>query len=55
VFDFIEGWYNTERRHSSLGQIAPLEYERRHAARLEAVDLEIDFPGSTQRHDHASA
>lgn len=32
VFDFIEGWYNTERRHSSLGYLSPLNYERRHAA-----------------------
>jgi putative transposase len=28
VFDFIEGWYNPHRRHSSLGQKSPLNYER---------------------------
>ena len=32
VFDFIEGWYNTQRRHSALGYLSPLEFERRHAA-----------------------
>ena len=32
VFDFIEGWYNTDRRHSGLSQVSPLNYERRHAA-----------------------
>jgi len=32
VFDFIEGFYNPTRRHSSLGQISPLQYERRHLA-----------------------
>ena len=36
TFEFIEGWYNTHRRHSSIGQIAPLTFERRHAAAHEA-------------------
>jgi len=31
VFDFIEGWYNPHRRHSALGQMSPLNYERRRA------------------------
>jgi putative transposase len=29
IFDWIEGWYNPRRRHSSLGRISPLTYERR--------------------------
>jgi hypothetical protein len=28
-FDFIEGFYNPRRRHSSLGMLSPAEYERR--------------------------
>ena len=27
VFEFIEGWYNTRRLHSSLGYLSPAEYE----------------------------
>ena len=30
VFEWIEGWYNTRRRHSSLGYRSPSEFERMH-------------------------
>ena len=30
VFDYIEGWYNTRRLHSSLGYLSPAEYELIH-------------------------
>ena len=29
VFDFIEGFYNPRRRHSSIGNLSPVNYERR--------------------------
>jgi transposase InsO family protein len=29
VFDFIEGYYNTYRRHTSIGNVSPAEFERR--------------------------
>ena len=29
VFEFIEGWYNPQRRHSGLDYLSPLAYERR--------------------------
>jgi putative transposase len=32
IFDFIEGFYNPSRRHSSLGYLSPNEFERQHAA-----------------------
>jgi transposase InsO family protein len=27
IFDYIEGWYNTRRRHSSLGHLSPAAFE----------------------------
>ena len=32
VFDYLEVYYNQRRRHSTLGQISPAEFERRAAA-----------------------
>jgi transposase InsO family protein len=30
IFEYIEGWYNTRRRHSSLGYLSPATYETTH-------------------------
>lgn len=32
LFDFIEVSYDERRRHSTIGQISPAEFERRQAA-----------------------
>ncbi|MCK6555766.1 hypothetical protein L6Q96_14510 [Candidatus Binatia bacterium] len=29
IFEFIEGWYNSHRRHSSLAHLSPIAFERR--------------------------
>src|SRR5271166_5302877 len=36
VFEFIEGFYNPRRRHSSIGYLSPIDYERRVAANPDA-------------------
>jgi putative transposase len=30
IFDFIEGFYNPRRRHSTLGYLSPADYEASH-------------------------
>jgi putative transposase len=40
AFDYIEGFYNQRRRHSSIGYVAPVEYERQfHDGQLAAAAL----------------
>ena len=39
IFEYLENFHNRQRRHSSLGMLSPIEYERRHAdntARVQA-------------------
>ena len=55
VFQFIEGWYNTRRRHSSIDYLSPIEFEKRYEAGFRAESRENGFQGSTQSHDHAPA
>ena len=31
VFDYIERFYNTTRRHSTIGYLSPVEFEQRAA------------------------
>ena len=49
VFDFIEGWYNTHRRHSALDYVSPIAFETAHAQNgpMEAADAVDAQPAST--------
>lgn len=38
IFEFIEGWYNGRRLHSSLGYLSPVDYERR----LIGLDIAVE-------------
>jgi putative transposase len=51
VFDYIEGFYNPHRRHSSIGYLSPIEYERGHKPESEAVEEETDLLSASLSHD----
>jgi len=37
VFEWIEAWYNPRRRHTSIDDLSPIEYERLHAPTVGAA------------------
>jgi len=37
IFEWIEAWYNPHRRHTSIGSVSPVEYERLPAAAVGAA------------------
>jgi putative transposase len=51
VFDYIEGWYNTHRRHSALDYESPLNYERRVLATPAGAEPKTGGPGSLRTDD----
>jgi putative transposase len=49
IFEWIEGWYNPHRRHSALGQLSPLEFERRAGLRPDRTPSSPRLVGSPLR------
>ncbi len=37
IFEWIEAWYNPRRRHTSIGYLSPVDYERLYAAAVDAA------------------
>lgn len=47
VFEYIEGWYNPRRRHSTLAYLSPIEFERHHTELAQlALEASISPNGS---------
>jgi len=47
IFEYIEGWYNPRRRHSTLAYMSPIEFERAHAEVAQpALEGQISANGS---------
>ena len=50
VADYIEGFYNPHRLHSSLGYLSPNEFERRHVRNVTAQhNHPVHFPQGRSR------
>jgi len=37
IFEWIEAWYNPRRRHTSIGHLSPVDYERLYTAAIDAA------------------
>ena len=55
IFEYIEGWYNRQRRHSTLAYATPTEYEalaQERAIALYLVQVACRHTGVVDRHRH---
>ena len=37
IFEWIEAWYNPRRRHTSIGDLSPIDFERLQTAAIPAA------------------
>ncbi len=47
IFEFVEGFYNRRRRHSSIGYLSPVDYEQRHPA-TRSTPTHTSLPSGSQ-------
>jgi putative transposase len=48
TFAFIERFYNRRRRHSSIGYLSPIDYERRHHAPARSIPTQASLPSCSR-------
>lgn len=48
IFTWIESWYNPHRRHSGLGQMSPIKFERKHAEQQRQQTQEKETKSETK-------
>jgi putative transposase len=50
IFTWIEGWYNPHRRHSGLGQMSPMNFERKHTEQQKQRNQPSIAPATDDEH-----
>ena len=54
VFAWIEGWYNTRRRHSSIQYMSPVDFENKHSQQTQGISTACQSPPGPPSSSHRS-